>query len=325
MRISERAQQLRALALRIAGSQEAEWLAVAATGSAARGDASEASDLDLWAIAAHDEVLDFEQEGVPVTVFAQTLETARHLDNLALFEVDDLWIVRDPEDLFADIRERYRSHREELRRRIIDATVANTFTMMQLAHRHSGLAAHVNLLEAALSVASIEPFLRAGRRVSKYRHFADEYQPAVLAAVRESLWLERERYEPGALEEWVCQMSVVADRLLRSRGLRTPSHPGAALKKLQQGAIEDGVLALRKHLEDEVSVPLSAAIGGDAVTAVLAHLPSSMTGYLSVLYGVPLGTEPDAAELARTRRAIGRVVAATRAGEILTIGYYLSR
>lgn len=82
--------------------------AVAVTGSVGRGNPSQDSDVDLWVLWDRNQRRHFQRGNVWVTHLIQTPEEAFSLDNLCLWDVEDLWVVADPEGLFAVIRRRYR-------------------------------------------------------------------------------------------------------------------------------------------------------------------------------------------------------------------------
>lgn len=113
-------------------------LGVAVTGSAARGTATQGSDLDLWVLDAgprrrRQRTVD----GTPVTLLFDSPRSALEPAWLKLWEVDDLVVVRDDAGHFELIRSAFDRQRASLRGAVLSATRADVRWLLRLSRRGS--------------------------------------------------------------------------------------------------------------------------------------------------------------------------------------------
>lgn len=141
--------------------------AVALTGSAARGNATADSDLDLWIIGARSGRFSKRFEGVNVTLLCQRPAEAVTFDNLCFYEVDDLLILRDDAGLFRGLRQVWRSHRRGIRAEIVRSTRAQLQWELQRAEVGSARHRAIFLRFAAWRGACLRVFLSRGWRVPR--------------------------------------------------------------------------------------------------------------------------------------------------------------
>lgn len=95
---------------------------MAITGSAARGNATADSNLDLWMLGARSGRFVKKLNGTSVTLLCQTPDEARAFDNLCLFEVDDLLLLDDRTGAFEQVRSVWRKQRRRVRAEVIRST-----------------------------------------------------------------------------------------------------------------------------------------------------------------------------------------------------------
>lgn len=122
--MTPQSERLRLLAGRAAARFAQPGDAVAITGSVARGNARDDSDLDLWILGRRSGRLARTLEGVSVTLLCQRPDEARELDNLCLYEVDDLEVLADPSGAFARLLKTWRRHRHRIRADVKRASLA---------------------------------------------------------------------------------------------------------------------------------------------------------------------------------------------------------
>lgn len=111
--------RLRALALELLPEVTKRGDCVAITGSAARGNATAESNLDLWILGTRSQRLTKKFNGASVTLHCQTPDEARAFDNLCLFEVDDLLLLDDRAGAFEQLRVVWRKQRRRVRAEVI--------------------------------------------------------------------------------------------------------------------------------------------------------------------------------------------------------------
>jgi len=113
--------RLRALALELLPKVAKKGDCVAVTGSAARGNATPGSNLDLWVLGKRAGLSEFTTHGTRVTLRCQRPLDALSLENLAYAEVDDLLLLDDRGGAFEKVRSTWKRVRRRVRAETIRA------------------------------------------------------------------------------------------------------------------------------------------------------------------------------------------------------------
>jgi predicted nucleotidyltransferase len=161
--------------------------ALALTGSVARGDAGPASDVDFWVLGNRNtrEVLpNPAYTNVDVTLLWQTPKRALEDDTLLRFEVEDAFVLHDPDGLFRKVRAAFWERREALREVMIHDTAYVISDLIMNAQRQTIPRAVALLREAGRRSAAMRIYLDFGWRVPKWRHFDHHLQRSALARLR---------------------------------------------------------------------------------------------------------------------------------------------
>ncbi|MCK5690914.1 nucleotidyltransferase domain-containing protein, partial [Myxococcota bacterium] len=145
--------------------------AIAITGSVARGDTSPVSDIDLWILGNRNTRETFQHSRISVTLLWQTVDQALTDDTLLRFEVEDAFVLYDPDGLFRKVRALYWKRREELRAAMIRNTTKVIRDFISQAQQQSPEAAIALIREAGRRSAALRIYLDLGWRVPKWRHF----------------------------------------------------------------------------------------------------------------------------------------------------------
>lgn len=119
---SVEARRLRALAQELLPSLVKPGESLAIIGSVARGNATAASDLDLWILGKRSGREVKSIQGATVTLTRQTLEEALAFENLCLFELDDLLLLDDRSGAFERVRTVWKKQRRRVRAEVIRAS-----------------------------------------------------------------------------------------------------------------------------------------------------------------------------------------------------------
>ncbi|MFO0725620.1 MAG: hypothetical protein U1E65_17685 [Myxococcota bacterium] len=288
--------------------------AIAATGSLGRGDAEAGADIDLWVVGPLDQVLQDEIDGTPVTVMFERPERVADFNHLCFIEVDDIWILHDPDRTLAAIQRRYRRLRPRIRQEIVDATVVEIFGLLRQSRRGAPALALHNLREAALCIASLEVFLASGKRTPKLRHFRQTLAPQRARLLQRILGLDG--LNPALLRAAAQRLPLDIDRFL---GLRpgTTGPADGALALLQADRVEEGLMKLRKYWLDAVVVPL-----GDRWAA--GDGPRQLSPALRRGWRIAQTTvgRDEAAVLEKARRALSRFIEGSPAKSLLGPGWF---
>ncbi len=224
---------------------------LAVTGSAARGDATPGSDLDLLALVPRSRApLDFVLEGVPATCFFESGHLLLDLTHLATIEAEHLVVLDDPTGVLADAQALAQAKQRTL------LTAARTETQPRVqAHLAAADAAGSDLARtlawrAATDAWALDTMLaRGARRSMKWREGADILGPEGMAAHRRVHgWADVD------VREWAtARLGERAAVLARSveAGLRDvigafdPARPTAWARKLDAGEDLDAAAAAR--------------------------------------------------------------------------------
>ena len=146
--------------------------AVAITGSAARGDASTGSDLDLWCVspkhAKHHRVHGTFR-GIDVTLLCDSARSARAERSLMRCEVADLIVLRDPRGEFRDIQKLGRARAKRTWAALCRTTSTALVEELGEASRGPPWNRLPPLREAALRFAATWVYRRRGWRTPRWR------------------------------------------------------------------------------------------------------------------------------------------------------------
>ncbi|MBX7100113.1 MAG: nucleotidyltransferase domain-containing protein [Myxococcaceae bacterium] len=271
--VTVHAERLRALAAEVARTLPPS-LAVAITGSAARGDASAGSDLDLWVVGGRAQPLGdrcFHGElrvvgGVSVTLLRQSRAQALTPDSLHHFEVEDALVVREVAGTFAAIRRKARRTSVSRRRSVVEATRATLLHELATAKGVRGLPALSALRTASFRVAALWLYLRRGWRVPKLRTLEAHLPREAWATLTRQLGLPAGPGLRGTVQRWAA-LRRRARGSARSLLPQVPSDVGARVAA-QEWA--DGWWLWRRFLELEV-VPSLESRGAATVRAPVLH------------------------------------------------------
>lgn len=183
---TRQAVRLRSFASRILPRITKPGDAVALTGSAARGNATPDSDLDLWILGTRSGRFTRRIEGVSVTLLCQTPAEAEHFDNLCLYEVDDLLVLEDGSGAFTRLKETWRRQRRRIRAEIIRSTRAQLRWELERAKPGTSLLHQsVFLRFACWRLVCLRVFIDRGWRVPRLHVLRSEL-PAPLRRVLDS-------------------------------------------------------------------------------------------------------------------------------------------
>lgn len=234
------------------------FLAVALTGSAARGDAEPGSDLDLWCLARgslRHHRRELRWSGVDVTLLVDGQRNAGTLESLSQCETDDLLVLHDPRGLFPPLQRRARELRPRLNQLLMRATARALNAELREGARGSALNRVPPLREAALRVASIWAFRHYGYRTPRWRTLVRILPPKARALLAEILDVPPTRSAKRALTH--------ARRAARALGSPLPK---TALARLHAAQWTEATLLTRRHLERDVLGPLLQTQGCWEVT-----------------------------------------------------------
>lgn len=263
--------------------------AVAVTGSLARGDWAPGSDVDLWVLTEEDGRRELGEGTLAVTWLCQRPATATAFDSLCLFEVDELQVLADPQRLFEQVRATYATCRADVARALFSQTVLHV--LAQLAGAESGAepARVRRLRDVALRIATLELFLRHGRRVAKLRHLRRTLPGPAWGWLRSALGL------PWPPSHWRRVLGATLPSYQEARWLRKDTPLPDKWLSLRTHQPDDAALGLRRHFEEQVVAPL--ADRGLSLTPSLA-------AHRALLAGLP---QVPGRALRATSRAVERL------------------
>jgi predicted nucleotidyltransferase len=224
---------------------------IAVTGSAARGDWTAGSDLDLWVIGPHNRRYDWRVRGVPVTVMVETPRHANDLTHLMRVEAAAARVLADPRGAFARVQHRFAANRSQIHRRIRRATLHDID--FHLARSEQGDEVHqvLSLRRAVHRAICLEAFEATGLRDPHPRHFGAVFTRAEQRSIDALMgW----RLSPGdvrALADELERVPLAVDAFCRVR-LGSPPRISAVdgvLHKLREGDVAEGVEKARAWLD----------------------------------------------------------------------------
>jgi hypothetical protein len=225
--------------------------ALAITGSVARGDASAASDVDLWVIGDRDAREQLDHPKADVTLLWQTPRRARAHDTLLRFEVDDAVVLHDPDGHLRAVRDAFTAQREAIRHEMLNDTALVIRDLIMNAQRQPAQRAIALLREAARRVAALRIYADHGWRVPRWRTFEAQLPRASLRRLRslqgfgdDASWRALLRY-----------LQAHDDELAPLRGRRAHYPPALPARERvvwlsRRGARNSALLLLRSALED---------------------------------------------------------------------------
>ena len=228
---------------------------MALTGSAARGDASRGSDLDLWVLGRHSDRRHLVVANTPVTLLRQTPRDALRFDSLCLFEVDDLLVLEDPRGHFQRVRRAFSRQRGRIRRAIVKATWDGIDADLALARGASGAQQLHVLRQVAFKAAALWLFLRTGWRVPRDRTLKAHLPPDVRRRYEVVLGLPATPARARATAQALGEAVAAARRFLAvqaraGRPVRElPEPPSRELAaRLRSREWDEALLLARRHL-----------------------------------------------------------------------------
>jgi len=240
-------------------------VAIAATGSLARGDFGAGSDVDLWVIAAENSREDFVRDGVDVSLLGTSEDYAQTLECALRFEIAQVVSLHDPRGVLAALVRRVESEADVLREEMHRAA---QHVFARLADVLEGgddvRLVRATLRESARRGAAAFLYGARGWRVPKWRHFEQVLFPRDLERFRLVANLEavdtagllaalgKASAEPAPSPQWPWPDSPQVERYLKN------------------GRPEDAIIAVRQALP-----PLPDA-GLDALTDAARQLFESV-------------------------------------------------
>jgi hypothetical protein len=263
-------------------------LAVAVTGSVARGNPSPSSDVDLWVLWDQDTRRHFRRGKTWVTHLIQTPQGAAHFDNLCLYDVDELWVVADPKGLFAAIRRDYRRCHRDITAAILEATADALVFHVQRTTFGSAWHRLQHLHELAWRAACLWLFEEHGWRVPKARQARAFLPPKARGLLGRALGLPLSPSQLGALARAWTAAALDVRRHWRPKSSvpQVVQEPAAVTDMVKHGETWDAVIMVRRLLAlDLMPVALEEADVWDPVD-LQAHAPSIMRAWV-VAHGAP--------------------------------------
>lgn len=263
-------------------------LAVALTGSLARGDAGPGSDVDLWVVGDRERRRHLERDGVPVTILEEPISVALSLERFSRVEVAQTRVLYDPMKIFPRITEAFLRHRSAARQLALEHLSDDVRLLDDHAQQCEQQVLGLLLSrEALLLRAGRLAFAQHGLRAVKFRHLRERLEVKLVLELRRALGLDR-----------FSASAVRAALLTLTPGRRDNN----AVHKLDQRQLEEGTLLARRE------VLLAHSRGRTPV----ARLESLMRWWLRSSLGTELrtvfGLEPSA--LRRQQEACDRAAIA---------------
>jgi hypothetical protein len=264
-----------------------EPCAIAATGSTARGDSVAGSDIDLWVIGDQSGRFPVTGRSVPITLLRQRLDEALELDNLCIYEVDDVWVIHDPDGVFERIRTRFAKHRPKIRQIIRRATQEDVRAHLDEACHGAGVRRTIHLGRVAFILGAWELFSAFGWRVPKFRNLRAHLPARSLVLVKQLLRLrsspESRRWVLHALPRLLAESRATFQRW----NVERLDFPTQAVEQLRQGPVEDGLLLLRAHFHEQWQPLLQPSQDLSAWPYLpVAELPRNLGRYYRIIHGL---------------------------------------
>lgn len=280
-----------------AGLVEQGVHAVAVTGSVGRGRATPASDVDLWLLWDRDERVHLSLRGMPVTLLTQTFARAVTLENLALYDVDDLWVLHDPKLLFARLKRIHAQNRRLIRANILEASLDALLDATRRSLVGSGWHRVQQLREVAWRAASLWLFDAHGWRVSKVRHMKAHLPAPARTVLLKALGLPLAPSAFARLETAWHRHSKASLRGTQRREVAPAliQHPSHLRTQHALGHGPDAVMAVRRLLDLDL-LPQALAVANEWDPALLETAPTLLEAWRTA-HAVP--DDPEDLRLAR--------------------------
>lgn len=264
--------------------------ALAITGSAGRGDADASSDIDVWTIAdAGGPPLGRLLDGVPVTVFREHEALALSLDHLAALDVEDAYVIEDRESLFSRAQALCRERGPAIRAYNLESSLLFVAKLIAMAERGTPTARAFALRKAAQRLAATLTYARGGPKAPKMRHLEQTLERERFAALRRVHGFDAVALDPSSLQDGALALPPLIDAFLHDEGVLRPraEAPHVALRKLEHGHSDDGVLQLRTFLQRHVVDPIHHASGArDMVAHIERRAPPPLASFFLRLFAV---------------------------------------
>jgi predicted nucleotidyltransferase len=239
--------RLRALALEVLPSVSKKGDCVAITGSAARGNATRDSELDLWILGTRSGSFVKRVHGVDVRLRCQHPDEAVTFDTLCQAEVDDLLLLEDRAGAFEAVRRAWKKQRRRVRAEVIRSTQKQV--ELELARGETGSDWHrASFLRlAAWRLSCLRVFIDHGWRVPRLHALRASLPRALAKRLDEVLALPK----PAAARAAVKLMPRVEREARQHVDLRGYALPDALTSKLKW-APDEAAFVARKELLTEL-------------------------------------------------------------------------
>ena len=262
---------------------------VAITGSAARGNSTAASDLDLWLIGPHSDRQHFTVARTPVTLLRQRPKESLTLDTLCLYEVADAIVLDDARGYHAKVKKAASRRAAEVRKEVVSATWDGVRQDIRLLDDVSDWQRTLALRHLAFRLAATWLYLRTGWRVPRLRALREHLSPRPLRTLESLLGVPVS--EKVARRAVACLVPAV-------RAARGAPVPAELKHRLAAKDWDEAILLARRFLRRELLPPLLNRLGLRDVRELSLH-PRFKAVLDAVRITEGLGARPQSRRIAR--------------------------
>lgn len=302
-----------------------ERCAVALTGSAARGNAGPASDVDLWVLGATSGREHLVWSGTPLTLLRMTPREALRFEALCFYEVDDLLVLEDARGAFAQVQRAFARQRPAIRRAILEATLGDLHRELGRALEGSTWQRVVSARAAGLRLACLWLFLRTGWRVPRLSTLQAQLPRPAVRALRSLLGLPARPAVTRAVAAGLPALQARAKGWLaraRRRGYplaELPPLPRELDARLRAREFDEALVLARRWLRDAaLPLLLRGRCAFDVASFAALDVPRGTRATLLAAEGL-VGVPPwDAALNARVGVQLRALTRALRLGRALS-------